>query len=103
MRKSKAATATAAGKPKALNADELAQLPAVLSAPQAVLLDEASGTLIYVFEAERREAGKIAVLVNYRLKGGDKINAVRSGSLIELADVRKDVDSGKLLLVEGQL
>ena len=103
LRKSKAAAATAAGKPKALNADELAQLPAVLSAPQAVLLDEASGTLIYVFEAERREAGKIAVLVNYRLKGGDKINAVRSGSLIELADVRKDVDSGKLLLVEGQL
>lgn len=103
LRGAKAAAVTAAGKPKALDVDELAQLPAVLAAPQAVLLDARSGSLIYVFEAERREAGKIAVLVNYRLKSGERTNAVRSGSLIDLADVRKDVNSGKLQVIEGQL
>ena len=103
LRGAKAATVTAAGEPKALDVDELAQLPAVLAAPQAVLLDARSGSLIYVFEAERREAGKIAVLVNFRLKSGERTNAVRSGSLIDLADVRKDVNSGLLQVLEGQL
>jgi hypothetical protein len=103
LRGSKAAAATAAGAPKALNMDELAQLPAVLASPQAVLLDVAANTLLYVFPAERREAGKLVVVVNYRLKGNERTNAVRSGSLIDWQNVRKDVDNGKLVLLEGQL
>lgn len=103
LRGSKAAAATAAGAPKALNVDELAQLPAVLASPQAVLLDVAANTLLYVFPAERREAGKLVVVVNYRLKGNERTNAVRSGSLIDWQNVRKDVDNGKLVLLEGQL
>lgn len=103
LRSKKAAAITASGRPKALSADELGRLPEILAQPQAVLLDRRSGTLIYVFPAERREAGKIAVKVNYRLKGGESTNAVRSGSLIDVADVRKDVDGGLLLVLEGQL
>ncbi|AQZ95555.1 phage minor head protein [Halopseudomonas phragmitis] len=103
LRGAKAAAVTAAGKPKALDVDELAQLPAVLAAPQAVLLDVAANTLLYVFPAERRDAGKLVVLVNYRLKGDERTNSVRSGSLIDWQNVRKDVDNGALVLLEGQL
>ena len=42
-------------------------------------------------------------MVNYRLKGNERTNAVRSGSLIDWQNVRKDVDNGKLVLLEGQL
>ncbi|MCC4259196.1 hypothetical protein LL270_00820 [Pseudomonas aestusnigri] len=103
LRDTKAGAVTAAGRPKAISQDELARLPEILAQPQAVLLDQGSGTLIYVFPAEQREAGKIAVKVNYRLKAGELTNAVRSGSLIDLADVRKDVDGGLLIVLEGQL
>ncbi|HLD66045.1 MAG TPA: phage minor head protein [Pseudomonas sp.] len=103
LRTSKGKATTAAGLPKALNPNELRQLPASLAAPQAVLLDVGSNTLIYVFAAERREAGKLAVLVNYRLKGEERTNAIRSGSLIDYADVRKDLKSGALVLLEGAL
>lgn len=103
LRDAKAQAATAKGRPKALSLAELATLPDVLAQPQAVLLDELAAVILYVFAAERREAGKIAVLVNYRLKGEERTNSVRSGSLIDWADVQKDVASGRLVLLEGAL
>lgn len=103
VRDAKALATTASGLPKALSLAELALLPQVLAQPQAVLLDADANTLIYVFAAERREAAKVAVLVNYRLKGTERTNSVRTGSLIDWADVRKDVKSGKLVLLEGSL
>ena len=103
LRSTKGKAVTAQGLPKALSTPELARLPATLAAPQAVLLDVAAQVLLYVFAAERRDAGKLAVQVNYRLKGDERSNAVRSGSLIDWADVRKDVQAGKLVLLEGEL
>ncbi|WP_171892414.1 phage minor head protein [Pseudomonas aeruginosa] len=103
LRDAKAMATTAAGLPKALSLAELATLPQILAQPQAVLLDAKSNTLIYAFAAQRREAGKIAVLVNFQLKGGEATNSVRSGSLIDWADVAKDVKAGKLVVLEGAL
>lgn len=103
LRSAKGNAVTAQGLPKALSATELAQLPATLAAPQAVLLDVAAQVLLYVFAAEQREAGKVVVQVNYRLKGDERTNAVRSGSLIDWQNVRKDVNNGRLVLLEGEL
>ena len=103
LRDAKAVAATATGKPKALTLVELAALPQNLAQPQAVLLDAAANTLLYVFAAERREAGKVVVLVNYRLKGEERTNAVRTASLIDWQNVQKDVANGTLQLLEGAL
>lgn len=107
LRDAKAAAATAAGKPKALTLAELATLPQILAQPQAVLLDAPASTLIYVFAAARREAGKVVVRVGFPTKGPARetllVNNVRTASLIDLVDVQKDMDSGKLVLLEGAL
>lgn len=106
LRDSKMVRTTKTGKPSGLSADELAFLPFILANPAAVLLDEASGTLIYVFNASRREAGWTAVQVNYRLKtveGKVVVNSFRSASLGEFADVKSGVTSGRLVLLEGEL
>lgn len=102
----KAGAQTASGLPKAITVDELAQLPMVIGNPQAVLFDAHDNTLLYIFGADRREAGKIAVRVNMRLKTSDgKIttNSFRTASLINWNDVRKEIADGSLLLLEGEL
>lgn len=100
-------TLSRGGKAVALTADELAHLPSLLQQPHAVLLDRADETLLYVVDASaRREAGKIVVAVNYRLKtasGKLEVNSFRTASLIDLVDVRKGVDSGELQLLQGSL
>jgi hypothetical protein len=103
LRDTKANATTASGAPKALSMQELRELPEILANPQAVLLDSAASTLLYVFAAERREAGKIIVKVNYKLKGDERTNSVRSGSLIELQNLQKDVDNGSLVVLQGAL
>ncbi|HIE2492721.1 TPA: phage minor head protein [Pseudomonas aeruginosa] len=103
LRDAKAVATTTAGAPKALTISELAGLPQILAQPQAVLLDAGASTLLYVLAAERREAAKVVVLVNYRLKGEERTNAVRTASLIDWQNVRKDVNNGTLVLLEGAL
>ncbi len=106
LRASKQARTTRAGLPVGVSPDELALLPGILAQPAAVLLDAASNTLIYAFRPTRREAGWLAVQVNYRLKtdaGKVVVNSVRSASLGELADLRSGIGSGKLVLLEGEL
>lgn len=97
---------TPGGRALALTAEELAQLPNLLRKRKAVLLDPASESLLFVYEAARREAGKIVVAVDYRLKtteGKIKVNAFRTASHIDLADVRAEIKNGKLVLLEGSL
>ncbi len=103
-------TVTKAGLPKQPSLEDFKKLPALLAAPRAVLLDKASGTLIYVFDpapASGRSAGKIIVEVNYALKssgaGKQPVNSVRSVTLANTADVAKDVRAGALELLEGKL
>lgn len=107
LRDVKAAAVTADGLPKGLSVAELAELPQILAQPQAVLLDVAHSTLLYVFAAERREAGKVVVQVNFPSKGTDRKtlvdNKVRTASLIDWQNIHKEVNNGKLVLLEGAL
>jgi len=103
LRDVKSARQTAGGRPKALTAAELQQIPGILAQPQAVLLDAAANVLIYVFPAERRAAGKLVVRVDYRLEGKERVNLFRTASLIDYADLQSQVTSGELRLVEGAL
>ncbi len=60
----------------------------------------------YVADADRRDATKLIVAVNYILKttqGKIRANAFRTASLISLADVRKEVAAGGLVLLQGSL
>lgn len=97
---------TAAGLPKALTTEELLDLPGLIDRAEAALLDERSGTLLLVYPAKRREAGKLVVALDYRLKsaaGVETVNVVKSASLLDLQDVAKDVRSGRLVLLDGAL
>ncbi|MEI7036444.1 phage minor head protein [Fulvimonas yonginensis] len=102
-----AKSTTPSGKPVALTPDELAHLPNLLASPKAVLLDRADGTLLYVVDAsDRREAGKVVVAINYRLKtetGKRLVNSFRTASLLDLVDVEAGVKSGELVLLRGSL
>lgn len=105
LRAAKSAT-TPGGLALGLTPDELASLPSLLRDRRAVLLDPDSRTLLYVYDAQRREAGKVVVVVNYRLKtpaGKDTVNAFRTASHISLIDIQAQVDNGTLLLLEGAL
>jgi len=106
VRDAKKTSATSGGLPKALTLEELGRLPQILGDPQAVLLDASDNTLIYVFGAQRREAGKIVVAVNYTLKtdaGKVKANYFKTASLIDWSNVRKGVSDGSLELLQGEL
>lgn len=106
LRPDKAGATTTAGKPKGLTIEELVRLPAMLDAPLAVLLEPATKTLLYVLPAQRREAVKLVVRMDLRLKtveGATTVNSFRTGSLIDFADVTKDLKAGTLELLDGNL
>lgn len=92
---------------RALTAEELARLPALLRSPLAVLLDVARHDLVYVVDASaRRETGKIVVSLSYRLKtdaGKQTVNSFRTASLVDLQDLRAAVERGELRLVTGSI
>lgn len=100
-------TRLASGKAVKLTAEELAHLPSLLRNAQAVLLDPADESLLYVVNAsDRRERAKVIVAVNLRVKltdGKDVVNSFRTSSLIDLVDVRKERDAGSLVLLRGSL
>lgn len=90
------------GAASALSATELAQLPSILRAPGAVLLDRASNALVYVASADLRNA---VVIVNYRIAGQagtETINTLGSSSF-SLAQIRSEVAAGRLQLLQGTL
>ena len=106
MRDAKQAAQTAAGKPKAPTREELLRLPAMLSDAQAVLYDAETNTLLYVYPSAPRDAAKVVVAVDYRLKtasGKVKTNSVRTVSLSDFLSLQKDLDSGVLELLQGSL
>ncbi|MDF3932944.1 phage minor head protein [Pseudomonas citronellolis] len=81
---------------------ELAQLPQMISQPEAVLLDVATRTLIYVFDSGRAGA-KVAMKVNCALQGAARSNTVQSGALVDVEQLGQQVAAGQLVLVEGGL
>lgn len=109
LRDSKAGKFTASGLPKAVSAEELKLLPEILRTPKAVLLDKGSSTLIYVFDAQRREAGKVVVKVNYKTRlrtASDeryqaKVNDLVTVSLVDFADLKSQITRGELQQLKG--
>jgi len=106
LRESKQAARTVSGQPKAPALDELKQLPTMLADPQAVLFDRAHDALLYVYPSAPRDAAKVVVAVDYRLKtaqGNVTTNSVRTMSLADFSALQKDLDSGVLELLQGTL
>ncbi len=106
VRAGKQGAKTTDGRPKALIADELERLPELLENPEAILLDERKNTLLYVFPAQRRAAGKLVIGIDYHLKtsqGVQVVNSFRTASLIEYENVTKQVRDGSLILLRGAL
>ena len=80
----------------------VAQLPALLRSPAAVLLDRSSNTLVYVAGADLHHA---VVAVQYRVAGQagtETLNTLASSSLT-VAEIRSAVQAGRLQLLQGSL
>jgi len=107
LRDAKSVISSITATQRAVAADELARLPKLLRESVAILLDTTDEALLYIVNAsERREAAKIIVAVNYRLKmetGRAVTNSFRTASLIDLADIRAEVAAGRLKLLRGSL
>lgn len=83
----------------------LRELPKLLRDPQAVMVDPRNQSLLYVFDAADG-TGKVAVRVNYRLKGspeGDVVNVVRTASMVEARTLQGSAKSGETVVVDGSL
>jgi hypothetical protein len=83
----------------------LASLPEILGNPRAVLLDRAHGALLYVGDtAAGRAVSRAAVVVSYRLAGdgAPAANSLRSVTT-DLAQIRADVEAGRIVLLRGAL
>ncbi|MDI3259661.1 MAG: phage minor head protein [Sinobacteraceae bacterium] len=106
LRPEKVERTTPTGLPKSLAPDQIADLPRHLVGRRAVLLDPASGDLLYVFDAPQR-TGKAILRVNFRGKlarlGKQTFNSVRTASLVDDEDISKEVRAGRLMLLEGKL
>ena len=105
-RDAKKGATTASGQPKSLNREELLRLPALIDQATAVLLDKDTGTLLYVLPAERREAAKVVVRLDLRLKteaGPLTVNSFRTAALVDWTSVSKELRAGTLQLLDGKL
>lgn len=86
---------------KAMGRDWVYALPERLTKPDAVIYDATPGTaaLLYVWKLEDGRYARVAVRPNFRLKGDAYTNAVRSGHVVERANL-----TGKhFRLLEGKL
>lgn len=87
--------------------EALAELPTLLTSPQAVLLDKESGVLLYVSPAaDRGDGGQLVVAISYPARstaGKAAVNTFQSGAWMSLADMRAGVATGRLMLLRGSL
>jgi hypothetical protein len=95
-----AAIVASVGIDAALTTEEIANLPALLAGAQAVLLDPAAQTLIYVFP---RGSGMAALVVDVRLAaaGAVEANVYRNATPIDAPAVRDQLRAGTLVLLTG--
>lgn len=97
------APSTSNSLPRALTQDELAQLPALLGKPTAVLLDAKAGYLLYVFNGSADGQASTVVSVKYGLQSADgeiSANTFSSATLMSLNQVR---DIGGFVVLQGKL
>lgn len=76
----------------------LADLPAALRNPDAILLDVASGVLRYILPAARGRVLAIDVTLS-----ADGINLITAAAIERLASLRAAVTEGRLQVIEGAL
>ena len=76
--------------PRRRSALPLDRLPEVLASPEAVLLDTdgAGRTLLFAFRPVEREAGKVAVRIDFREGRRPLANAVRSAGYVRRSNLR---------------
>ena len=84
---------------KQLPADVIAAIPQLLGSPQAVLIELATGDLVYLLNAEADKGYKLFVKVNFSRKG-EQFNSVRSGGVIPVSALR---NQGLYKLVWGEV
>lgn len=75
----------------------LARLPAMLRAPRAVLFDTAVGEVLYL--ADAADNAQVVVRVSARVA----VNTYRSAVVADLQALARDVRSGRLVLLRGNL
>ena len=80
---------------RAANAERVGSLPTALARPRAVLLDAGSNSLVYVYGDE------LAVSVRYQVGGDAAANSVQQA--LDIAAVRRRLQAGQLVLLEGEL
>ena len=80
---------------RAVSAERVSSLPTALARPRAVLLDAGSNSLVYVYGDE------LAVSVRYQVGGDAAANSVQQA--LDIAAVRRRLQAGQLVLLEGEL
>jgi hypothetical protein len=80
---------------RAASAGRINNLPTALARPRAVLLDAGSDTLVYVYGDD------LAVSVRYQVVGEAAANSVQQA--LDVAALRRRVQAGQLILLEGEL
>lgn len=80
---------------RALNAERFGSVPTALARPRAVLLDAGSNTLVYVYGDD------LALAVRYQVSGDAVANSVQQA--LDIAAVRRRLQAGQLVLLEGEL
>ncbi|VFR54495.1 Phage (Mu-like) virion morphogenesis protein [plant metagenome] len=87
----------------ALTAENWLDLSASLRQPQAVLLDKANGTLLYVLPGENGLAQRIVVAPSYASRSRTASASLRSAYWSDVRDLQGGISGGNLELLEGSL
>lgn len=106
LRDAKATARTASGLPRALDLADLARLPAMLSAPQAVLWDTRTRAILYVFSPTAPVAGGRLAKAVVRLDYAGKINRqkiIGNGIVSGGYDSPADLRSKRYILLSGKV
>lgn len=84
---------------KQLPAEVIANIPQLLGSPQAIVIELATGDVVYLLDSQVDTGYKLFVKVNFSRKG-EQFNSVRSGGIIPVSALR---NQGLYQLVWGEL
>lgn len=97
-------TAATAEQPATVAAGDVAQLPAVVANPQAVLLDNESGDLLYVGAANNSRKQCTVAVAPMKQAGGQQLQNVAIGARSEdLPALQSAVATGQYTVIQGAL
>jgi len=87
----------------ALAAADWQNLSTRIRAPQAVLLDRANGTVMYVLSPSAGQAQRIVIAPSYFTRNKTLTANMRTAYWSNLDDLRRETRGGNLELLEGSL